>query len=94
MRSKNSRPLDSLDEAWLTLVKLCPCSVCAAPGPSYAHHTKQGNHHSVAALCWECHQGPMGIHGDQRLWKIHKVTENDAINITVRNVFELLTRDK
>ena len=35
--------LNAKERAHLGRVKELPCSVCDAPGPSEAHHTKQGN---------------------------------------------------
>ena len=80
--------LNALEKRWVGLVKEQPCSICAAPGPSDAHHIKQGNHFTVVALCKSCHQGSkMGWHGEKRAWAIAKMDENDALNITVKNVF-------
>ena len=80
--------LNALEKRWVGLVKEQPCSVCATPGPSDAHHIKQGNHFTVVALCKSCHQGSkMGWHGEKRAWAIAKMDENDALNVTVNNVF-------
>ena len=80
--------LNALEKRWVGLVKEQPCSICAAPGPSDAHHIKQGNHFTVVALCKSCHQGSkMGWHGEKRAWAIAKMDENDALNVTVNNVF-------
>lgn len=65
-------------------VKALPCSVCDEPGPSDAHHIKQGQHYTVVALCKSCHQGPlMGLHGQRRMWAIKKMDELDALAVTV-----------
>lgn len=81
------------EREWVGMVKEQPCSVCEAPGPSDAHHIKQGNHYTVVALCKSCHQGPlMGWHGQKRAWAIAKMDEIDALNITVRNVVSTLTK--
>ena len=56
--------LTQQERKWIGLVKEQPCSVCGAPGPSDAHHIKQGLHYTVVALCKSCHQGSvMGWHG-------------------------------
>ena len=83
--------LNAKEKAYVGLVKELPCSVCGQDGPSDAHHIKQGNHYTVVALCKSCHQGSkMGWHGEKRAWAIAKMDENDALNITVKNVVESL----
>ena len=68
-------------------VKALPCSVCDEPGPSDAHHTKQGQHYTVVALCKSCHQGPlMGWHGQRRMWAIKKMDEVDALAVTIQRL--------
>lgn len=79
--------LNAAERAWVARVKELPCSVCDAPGPSDAHHIKQGNHYTVVALCKSCHQGSkMGWHGEKRAWAIAKMDELDALNVTLRNL--------
>ena len=63
------------------------CSVCDAPAPSEAHHIVQGDHWTTVALCQHCHTGPMGIHGNKRMWIIHKMDEVKALNITLARVY-------
>jgi len=71
----------------VALVKELPCSVCGTLGPSDAHHVKQGLHYTVIALCKSCHQGSMmGWHGQKRAWTIAKMTEIDALNVTICNL--------
>ena len=83
--------MNARERKWVGLVKEQPCSVCEAPGPSDAHHIKQGNHYTVVALCKSCHQGSMmGWHGQKRAWAIAKMDELDALNKTVQNVFQSL----
>ena len=84
--------MNAVERMWVHKVKEQPCSVCEAPGPSDAHHIKQGNHYTVVALCKSCHQGSkMGWHGEKRAWAIAKMDEQDALNKTVENVFKSLT---
>ena len=65
-------------------VKSLPCSVCDAPAPSDAHHIEQALQYCVVALCKDCHQGStMGWHGQRRMWKIKKMNELDALNVTI-----------
>ncbi len=79
--------MNAAERRWVALVKEQPCSVCEAPGPSDAHHIKQGRHYTVVALCKSCHQGSMmGWHGQRRAWAIAKMDELDALDVTIRNV--------
>jgi hypothetical protein len=69
------------------MVKVLPCSVCDAPGPSEAHHMVQGLQYTCIALCPECHTGPrMGWHGQRFAWKIRKMEEIDALNVTIKRL--------
>lgn len=87
MRSKNSKPLTRAEAAHLERVKLLPCSVCNAAGPSDAHHIKQGQHYSTVALCKDCHQGSFnGLHGQRRMWTVMKMDEIDALAVTVERL--------
>lgn len=80
----NSR-MTAAERAWVNKVKELPCSVCGVPGPSDAHHIKQGLHFAVVALCKSCHQGSkMGWHGEKRAWAIAKMDELDALDATLR----------
>lgn len=83
MRSKNSRPLTAAERAHLARVKELACSVCGAPGPSEAHHIVQGLHFAAISLCPDCHRGPIGWHGDKSIWRIHKMDELKALNVTL-----------
>jgi hypothetical protein len=82
------------ERAYVGLVKLLPCSVCEAPGPSDAHHIKQNRQYTVVALCKSCHQGSkMGWHGEKRAWAIAKMDELDALNKTVENVVDYIMQN-
>ena len=68
-------------------VKELDCSVCGQSGPSDAHHIKQSLQYCVVALCKSCHQGNrMGWHGEKSAWKIAKMDELDALDVTLRNL--------
>jgi hypothetical protein len=86
MRSKNSRAFRNDERDHLGRVKELPCSVCDADPPSAAHHIKQGQHYTCVALCYECHQGKQGIHGDRTLWRIRKMDELDALAVTLERL--------
>ena len=59
-----------------------PCALCAElsqpqESPTTVHHIRAGQgmsqragHFLVLPLCYRCHQGPSGIHGDRALWSI------------------------
>ena len=83
MWSKNRRKTTADEKAHLEAVKSLPCSVCDAPGPSSAHHIKQQRHYTAVALCMDCHQGwKNGWHGQKAIWKVMKMDEVDALDVT------------
>ena len=83
--------LNTQERKWVGLVKEQPCSVCGQAAPSDAHHIEQGEHYTVVALCKSCHQGSkMGWHGEKAAWRIAKMDELDALNVTIANVFKTL----
>ena len=83
----NSRNLTAAARAHLARVKELPCSVCDMPGPSDAHHIKQGQHFTAVALCKVCHQGDfLGWHGQRHAWKVKKMDELDALAVTLRRL--------
>ena len=82
--------LTAAERAHLGRVKELACSVCDAPGPSEAHHIKQGHQFTAVALCPDCHRGGlMGWHGQRRAWAIRKMDEADALNVTIQRLMEL-----
>ncbi len=81
------------ESAYLERVKNLPCSCCGNPGPCDAHHPREGQgmaqrsgHFTAIALCKDCHQGPLGIHGDRTMLRIYKTDEMDMIDKTVAGV--------
>lgn len=83
----NNKPT-AKERLHLAKVKEQACSVCNAPGPSDAHHTKQGNQYTCVALCKDCHQGSRnGWHGQRHVWNVCKMDENDALNETLRRIY-------
>ena len=84
----NNRLTDA-ERVHLGNVKELPCSLCDAPGPSEAHHLEQGLQYTCIALCADCHRGAlMGLHGQRRMWKIKKMSELDALNVTIKRLLE------
>lgn len=87
MRTKNSRAFTAAESAHIERVKGLPCSVCDAPAPSDAHHIVQGDHFTTVALCKDCHQGSEnGWHGRKTMWRVMKLDELGALNITLRRL--------
>ncbi|RRD43529.1 hypothetical protein EII18_03005 [Comamonadaceae bacterium OH3737_COT-264] len=81
--------LTQKERAHLARVKALPCSVCDAPGPSEAHHIKQGQQYTCVALCHSCHRGSFnGWHGQRAMWRIKKMDELGALNVTVRRLMQ------
>ena len=82
--------LTAKERKHLSRVKELPCSVCDAPPPSQAHHIKQHRQYLCIALCKDCHQGSRnGIHGEKFMWKIKKMDELDALNVTLKRLLEM-----
>ena len=87
MRTKNAKAMTAAEREHVGRVKELPCSVCDAPGPSDAHHIEQGKHWITVALCPDCHQGGFnGWHGQKRAWAVRKMSELDALAVTVRRL--------
>jgi hypothetical protein len=84
--------LTDKQKAYIGLVKELPCSVCDAPGPSDAHHIDQDLQYCVVALCKSCHQNSkLGWHGEKRMWKIKKMDQLDALDITIKRLLEVIS---
>lgn len=79
--------LTNAERKHLGRVKELPCSVCDTPGPSEAHHIRQGDQYTAVALCPECHRGPsMGWHGGRIAWRVRKMDELKALNVTLKRL--------
>lgn len=91
MQSKNKKAPTAAEQRWLDIVKQLDCSVCDHPGPSEIHEMEQGKWFLSSALCPSCHRSPFnGIHGQARIWSVKKMTELDALAVTVARVHEQL----
>ena len=87
MRTKNAKAVTQPESVHIARVKALPCGVCGAAGPSDAHHIEQGMHFTTIPLCRDCHQGGFnGVHGQQRIWKVKKLTELLVLNDTIRRL--------
>jgi len=91
MRSKNKPAMTVLERAWVALVKRLQCSVCDQAGPCDAHEINQGQWFTSIALCKDCHQGSHnGLHGERAMWKVMKLDELGALNVTIRRIFSAI----
>ena len=85
MRSRN---ITAAEREHMGRVKQVACGCCDGPG-GFAHHIVQGSHWITVGLCFACHQGDQGIHGDKTLWRIYKRDEWSALNLTLQRVDKL-----
>lgn len=86
------------DPQYLSRIHAMPCVVCAVlrvdqETRTFAHHIRTGQGGAQRAsdylaipLCWEHHQGRSGIHGDRSAWRLAKLTETDALALTIRRM--------
>ncbi len=82
--------LNNKERRHLALVKSLPCSVCDEPGPSEAHHYKQGLQYTCIALCPDCHRGAHnGSHGRRAMWNVKRMDEIDALNLTIQRLMHM-----
>lgn len=75
-----------------------PCALCerlgmTQAGRTYVHHIREGQGKSQRAsdylaipLCYDCHQGPEGIHGDRSLLRVAKCEELDLLADVIAKV--------
>ena len=88
LKKMNNKPTPA-ERRHLAIVKEMNCVVCGASGPSGAHHIVQHLQYTCIPLCKDCHQGSFnGIHGQQRIWKVKKITEMSALNETLRQLLK------
>jgi len=83
---------------YLALVRSLPCACCGAPAPSSAHHPRIGQgmaqksgDYTAIPLCWECHQGKHGWHGDRSRAKLRGLDEMRMLDATIAQVLRLLS---
>ena len=81
---KMNQQYSKKERAYIERVKSLPCSVCDSPGPSESHHIDQSQPYTCVALCESCHRDPHnGWHGRRAMWKLKKLEELGALNITI-----------
>jgi hypothetical protein len=95
MQSKNKAAPNAEEGRYLAVVAQLPCSVCDTPGPCHVHEIEQGKWWLSVALCPDCHTGAHnGWHGRRAVWKVKKLDILDALAITFRRVFSLITASR
>ncbi len=92
----------TLSQQYLELVAQVPCVNCKILGkkqetPTAVHHPRDGvglalrsGDFCTIALCYDCHQSPLGIHGDRTYKRMAKVTEWELHDMTNEAVFKLI----
>jgi len=88
MHSKNKKAMTSLEREHVGRIKEMACIVCEQSGPSEAHEIDQGEWFTSLPLCADCHRGYNGLHGTKALWRIRKMDELKALNLTLQKIFE------
>lgn len=91
MHSKNKPAMTAAERAWVSVIKGMTCGVCKQPSAegqcSEAHELEQGLWFTSIPLCASCHRDNFnGIHGQRRMWKIHKLDEITVLNETIREI--------
>lgn len=87
MQSKNKAAMTTKERDYVTRIKEQPCVICDHPGPSEAHEIRQGHWWTSLPLCPDCHRGSHnGIHGRQSMWKLKKLDELAALNLTIERM--------
>lgn len=73
-----------------------PCALCGAE-PVEVHHIRTGvgmgqrsGHYLTIPLCPDCHRGPAGVHGDQSMMKVMKVTELQLLEREIEALWDYL----
>ena len=79
--------------AHLDRVASLPCCLCG-DSPVEVHHILEGRikgrksgHWTAIPLCVSCHRGSMGIHGNQAMLKINKITELELLGNTLEDIY-------
>ena len=88
MQSKNKPAQTKAEHEHVERVKSLPCSVCDSADTSECHEIEQGQWYTSIALCASCHRNSvLGWHGERRMWKLKKLDELKALNITLKRLF-------
>lgn len=81
--------MSKAEQRHLDRVASLPCCLCG-DSPVTVHHIRHSQGMSQRAsdwltvpLCPSCHQGPKGVHGDQTMLRIYKMSEMDMLAHTI-----------
>lgn len=90
---KRAKPMTKSASAYMGRIKSMRCICCELLDRSQAsitdvHHIREGrqscNDFLVLPLCHDdCHQGPSGVHGDERWLRMLKMTEFDLLALVI-----------
>ena len=97
MQSRSKRAPSRAESDWLDLVAQTKCACCDETPTSRneIHEVEQGNWYLSIGLCASCHRGPLlGLHGQRRMWAMRKLTEVQALAITVARVHALMRQQE
>ena len=88
------------EKSYLSIIGASECVCCRLlsreqEGRTFVHHIRERQgmsqrapHYLGIPLCFACHQGPNGIHGDRALLRILKLTELDLLAETIAWLFK------
>lgn len=66
-----------------------PQPVAIAPAaPIAKENPVRSQQYTAVALCESCHRGYNGLHGTKAFWRIRKMDELDALDVTIRRLFD------
>jgi hypothetical protein len=89
MQSKNKPKPSAGERLHIARIKAMHCIICQSPPPSECHEIHQAQWFTSMPLCADCHRGSInGIHGQKRIWNVYKMDELEALNETIRKLFE------
>lgn len=81
------------EKQYLDKIASLPCACCGSHGV-HVHHIREGQGISQRAsnyltipLCYDCHQGVNGIHGNKSMLAIHKTSELNMLAKTIELIF-------
>lgn len=73
------------------------CILCGQP--AQVHHLREGkgmkqrsSHWMTVPLCDDCHNQPIGFHGDKSMLRIYNVTEMDMLAMTIKRLMEAVLK--
>jgi hypothetical protein len=86
MHARNKPSQTAKERSHADRVAQLPCAVCDVHHDIEVHEPEQGLWFIAIPLCYECHRGTHGWHGDRLRWTLHKMSELKAINQTQRQL--------